>query len=103
MKAAFALALRFCLLCLWLAAIAQAQNWPSFRGPQASGVASGKSLPAAWDGEKSINILWKTPIPGLAHSSPIIWGNRVFITTAVRHDGDTAFRTNTDDNAPVKE
>jgi outer membrane protein assembly factor BamB len=98
MKAVFAL-----VFCLCIITITHAQNWPSFRGPQASGVADGNPLLATWDGEKSANVLWKTRIPGLAHSSPIIWGNRVFITTAVRNGAESDFRTNTDDNAPVKE
>ncbi len=60
-----------------------AQNWPSFRGHNASGVADGQSPPASWDAGKSVNILWKTPIPGLGHSSPVVWGDRLFITTAI--------------------
>ncbi|MGA9768486.1 MAG: PQQ-binding-like beta-propeller repeat protein [Blastocatellia bacterium] len=91
------------ILSLGLITPARAQNWPTFRGPQASGVATGKALPSTWNSHNSTNILWKTRIPGLAHSSPIIWGNRVFITTAVRNDSASAFRTDTDDNAPVKE
>ena len=67
----------------FLMSCAQAQNWPSFRGPNATGVADGNNPPTVWDAEKSINILWKTPIPGLGHSSPIVWGDRVFITTAI--------------------
>lgn len=59
-----------------------AQNWPSFRGPAATGVANGQDLPVAWDAAGK-NIAWKTPIPGLAHSSPIVWGDRVYVTTAV--------------------
>jgi len=58
-------------------------NWPSFRGPGASGVADGLPLPADWDGPTSRNVRWKTPIPGLGHSSPIIWGNRLFVSTAI--------------------
>jgi len=58
-------------------------NWPSFRGPGASGVADGFPLPADWDGPTSRNIRWKTPIPGLGHSSPIVWGNRLFVSTAI--------------------
>ncbi len=64
----------------------QAQNWPSFRGPGATGIQEGKSLPATWNIEKAENILWKTAIPGLAHSSPVVWGNRVFVTTAIASD-----------------
>jgi outer membrane protein assembly factor BamB len=72
------------LLCVCLAASGVwAQNWPQFRGPSASGVAEGRPAPVKWDAAKSENILWKTEIPGLAHSSPVIWGDRVFVTTAI--------------------
>jgi outer membrane protein assembly factor BamB len=60
-----------------------AQNWPSFRGPNASGVADGANPPTSWDLAKSQNLLWKTNIPGLSHSSPIIWDNQIFVITAV--------------------
>jgi hypothetical protein len=52
-------------------------NWPSFRGPDASGVADGQMPPTNWDVEKGTNVLWKTPIPGLGHSCPVVWGDRV--------------------------
>ncbi len=58
-------------------------NWPGFRGVDAAGTAEGFPLPAVWDAPASRNVLWKTPIPGLGHSSPIIWGNRLFVATAV--------------------
>lgn len=58
-------------------------NWPSFRGPGASGVAAGVRTPEKWNGETGENIRWKTPIPGLGLSSPVIWGDKLFITTAV--------------------
>ncbi len=58
-------------------------NWPSFRGAGATGVADGYPLPSDWDGPTSRNILWTTPIPGLGHSSPIIWGNRLFVSAAI--------------------
>ena len=57
-------------------------NWPQFRGYRASGIAQG-TAPTKWNAEKGENIKWKTPIPGLGHSSPIVWGDRVFITTCV--------------------
>ncbi|MES1211203.1 MAG: hypothetical protein ABUL63_02595, partial [Acidobacteriota bacterium] len=47
--------------------------WPSFRGAQAAGVAEGPA-PTTWNGETAANVLWQTPIPGLAHSSPVVWG-----------------------------
>jgi len=75
-----------------LAISAGAQNWPSFRGPRASGVADGNKLPIAWDVTKGTNIAWKTPIPGLAHSSPIVWGDRVFVTTAISSRGGDSFK-----------
>ena len=65
--------------------------WPSFRGPQASGVASGPA-PTTWNAPAGTAVLWKTPIPGLAHSSPVVWGDRVFVTTAVSSEKDPAFR-----------
>jgi outer membrane protein assembly factor BamB len=58
-------------------------NWPSFRGAGAAGVADGVPLPAEWDGPTSRNVVWKTPIAGLGHSSPIIWGDRLFVSTAI--------------------
>lgn len=62
---------------------ASAQNWPQFRGPGASGIAEGKPVPEKFNAETGENLLWKTPIPGLAHASPVVWGDRIFVTTAV--------------------
>ncbi len=67
-------------------------SWGSFRGPQASGIAEGQDLPDKWNGKTGENILWRTPIPGLAHSSPIVWGNRVFVTSAVSSDPKASFK-----------
>lgn len=67
-------------------------SWPSFRGPNASGVTSGMNLPDRWDGARGENILWRTPIPGLAHSSPVVWGDRLFVTTAISSNPDATFR-----------
>ena len=57
-------------------------NWPSFRGPHASGLAPGSHPPVEWNAEAGRHVAWKTQIPGLGHSSPVIWGHRLFITTA---------------------
>jgi len=59
------------------------ENWPQFRGHNASGIAAGQDLPLNWDVKSGSNILWKREIPGLGHSSPVVWGDRVFVTTAV--------------------
>ncbi len=67
-------------------------NWPQWRGPDASGVADGQAPPTTWDIEDSSSILWKTPIPGLGHSSPIVWGDRIFLTSAVSSKQDPVFR-----------
>jgi outer membrane protein assembly factor BamB len=67
-------------------------NWPSFRGSHASGVADGQNLPDAWNGETGENIRWKVRVPGLAHSSPVIWDDKLFVTTAVSSQTDATFR-----------
>ena len=63
-------------------------NWPQFRGVQAGGIAEGAETPVHWNAETGENILWKTPIPGLGHSSPIVWGDLVCMTTAVSGSDD---------------
>lgn len=60
---------------------AEAGNWPQWRGPDGSGISNEKNLPSEWSPTK--NIKWKVAIDGRAHSSPIVWGNRIFLTTAV--------------------
>jgi outer membrane protein assembly factor BamB len=67
---------------LW-AGCATAADWPQFRGPDAGGVDASAPAPIHWNVEKGENLRWRTAIPGLAHSSPIVWGNIVYVTTAV--------------------
>lgn len=71
---------------------AASPHWPQFRGPRATGVADGHNPPTTWDATSGTNIKWKTPIPGLAHSSPIVWGDRVFVTSAVSSDPEPYLR-----------
>lgn len=75
--------MRRVMLFYWMAALAGAQNWPQFRGAGATGIADGWNVPLAWNAETGANLAWKTPVPGLGHSSPVIWGDRIFVTTAV--------------------
>ncbi|UCF15289.1 MAG: PQQ-binding-like beta-propeller repeat protein [Phycisphaerales bacterium] len=77
---------------LWSPVLCADQNWPSFRGASAAGVAVGYPTATEWDMESNRNIRWKTPIPGLAHSSPVIWGDRIFITTSVKSDGESRLK-----------
>jgi len=71
---------------------ADLRSWPSFRGRSASGILEGMNLPDRWNGTTGENILWRTPIPGLAHSSPIVWGDRIFVTTAVSSLPSASFK-----------
>ncbi len=57
-------------------------HWPQWRGPNGLGVAAGTQYADEWSPEK--NVAWKTPVEGRGHSSPVIWGNYLFITTSVR-------------------
>ena len=68
------------------------RNWPSFRGNGTAGNGDGQRAVTDWDVATGKNIKWKTPIPGIANSSPIVWGNRVFATTAISKT-DNSFRT----------
>lgn len=71
-----------CLLMLAAGLPVQAQdNWVKFRGPESRGIGWGVALPDTWSATE--NVEWKTDLPGRAWSSPIVWGNRVFLTTAV--------------------
>lgn len=73
-------------------AVAARDTWPSFRGPSARGIAVGQNLPGAWDAETGRGVAWKTPLPGLGNSSPVIWKDRIFVTTAVSSAGNTELR-----------
>ncbi len=87
-----------------LVTVAQAQNWPQFRGPGAAGVVEGSPAAVSWDAQKAVNTRWKTKIPGLAHSSPVVWGDKVFITTAVTSAAKDETRFGLyGDVAPVKD
>ncbi len=72
------------LLCILLTNLSpdlQGQNWPGWRGPNGDGSSIEKNLPVEWDSVK--NVLWKRKVPGTGHSSPIIWEDKLFITSAI--------------------
>jgi outer membrane protein assembly factor BamB len=69
-----------------LTSVAQAENWPQWRGPNLNGVSGERDLPARWTTDE--NIVWKLALPGLSGSTPIIWRDRVFLNVA---DGNDLF------------
>lgn len=63
----------------------RAENWPGWRGPHGDGRSDETNLPTRWSASE--NVHWKTPISGAGHSSPVVWGDRIFLTTAIEADG----------------
>jgi outer membrane protein assembly factor BamB len=59
--------------------------WPQFRGPRSSGVAEGAGLPEHWSATE--NVVWKVEVPGRGWSSPVVWGDRIFVTSAIQEEG----------------
>ncbi|MGC9948459.1 MAG: PQQ-binding-like beta-propeller repeat protein [Bryobacteraceae bacterium] len=85
--------MRYCLRALFLALLALAavtrsiagpDDWPGWRGPSSNGVSPLKNLPSSWSHDQ--NVAWKTAVPGRGHASPVVWGNRIFLTTDIEGD-----------------
>lgn len=72
--------MKTCLLLILACATASAQDWPRFRGPTGQGHSAERGLPVSWNA--TTNVAWKTAIPGEGWSSPVVWGDRVFVTSA---------------------
>ena len=72
-----------CLVSLHGSGLAQngRANWPQFRGPGGRGVSDNQALPLRWSATE--NVAWKTDLPGRGWSSPVVWGDSVFLTTVV--------------------
>jgi len=72
------------------------QNWPCFRGPGSQGIADGYPTRTSWNADsttgKISGVMWRAEIPGLGHSSPVIWGDRIYVGTAVRLSGKAPLR-----------
>jgi hypothetical protein len=64
-----------------LTTVSYAGNWPEWRGPSAQGQANASGLPETWS--ETSNIAWKTPLPGRGHSTPVMWGDQIWLTTAI--------------------
>jgi outer membrane protein assembly factor BamB len=65
-------------------AFAGADDWPAWRGPTGNGISPLKNIPSSWSADR--NIAWKAPVEGRGHSSPVVWGDRIFITADIEGD-----------------
>jgi hypothetical protein len=61
----------------------QAENWPGWRGPRGDGSSVSTNLPMNWDGASGENVKWKAAIPGTGHSSPVVYGDRIFVASCL--------------------
>lgn len=85
-----------------VAARMPARPWPAFRGANGAGRADGQGAPVEWDVASGRHVKWKVPMPGFANAAPIIWGDQVFITTAVSRSGNDGIKIGLyGDTAPV--
>ena len=73
--------MRLVVLFFFVAGLIRAENWPGWRGPSGDGVSAGKGIPTKWSSTE--NIAWKIAVPGEGHSSPIVWGDKVFLTSSL--------------------
>ncbi|HUT34186.1 MAG TPA: PQQ-binding-like beta-propeller repeat protein, partial [Planctomycetota bacterium] len=76
-------------LALALGSVGLGANWPQWRGPTVTGVTDEKGFPTTWGGKDGANVLWKAELPKNEESpsSPIVWGDRVFVTVSLKDDG----------------
>src|SRR5688572_2054955 len=63
------------------------ENWPQWRGPSGNGISDSKNLPTKWDAKTGENIVWKTELPAWSGSTPVIWGDHIFLTSPSKDDG----------------
>ncbi|MEM9407909.1 MAG: PQQ-binding-like beta-propeller repeat protein [Acidobacteriota bacterium] len=70
-----------------------ARPWPQFRGEGAAGNADGQGIPLTWNAESGENVAWKVPVEGIALSSPVVFGDRVYVATVESEGADSTFRT----------
>ena len=74
----------FTVMGLGLCGASRAGNWPGWRGPGGDGVSDEKNVPLRWSGKE--NVRWRAPLPDRGNSTPVVWGDRVFVTQAVEKD-----------------
>ena len=88
-----------------VAASGAERDWPSFRGAGACGVADGYPVRASWNADAAAGsvsgLRWRVPVPGLGHSSPIIWRDRLYLPSAVRKSGKAPLRVGPTGGGPT--
>src|SRR5262249_15865637 len=67
-------------LTLTISEVSRADNWPSWRGPTGQGLSADRNPPLKWSATE--NVRWKVPLPDTGNASPVVWGNRIFVTQA---------------------
>ncbi|MDP7612327.1 MAG: PQQ-like beta-propeller repeat protein [Nitrospinaceae bacterium] len=73
--------MRLVVLLFFMPCLLLSENWPNWRGPSGDGISLEKGIPVKWSPTE--NIAWRVAIPGKGHSSPVVWGNKVFLTTCL--------------------
>ena len=84
---------------LWFAATAVGQEWARFRGPDGAGQSEATTIPSTWGAQ---DYEWRVKLPGIGHSSPVVWADRIFVTCAIEEDATQVMRCmNTSDGSLV--
>ncbi len=78
-----------CSLAFTFSSLASGQEWTRFRGPNGSGISEAATIPIRWTTE---DYHWRVKLPGIGHSSPVLWGDRIFVTAAMQDDGTRIIR-----------
>src|SRR5262245_49908518 len=81
LKRILKMCLRQALLSMFLLSASYAENWPCWRGPRLDGTSLEKNIPTHWS--VTTNLVWKTPLPGVGHASPIVWQDKIFTVAAL--------------------
>src|SRR6476661_8857332 len=74
---------------LWTLSLQANENWPQWRGPNGNGTSDSTNLPTTWSLTTGENIAWKTELPAWSGSTPVIWGDYIFLTSPGKDDGSS--------------
>src|SRR5438552_4195069 len=77
----------FTVCFLLIASVSADNNWPQWRGPNGNGTSDSTSLPITWNPQTGENVAWKVELPSWSGSTPVIWGDNIFLTSPSKSDG----------------